>query len=441
MKINHLPLFFLLLCLVGLHAKAQKLRASEIKTMLDTSSVLENSFTGFVLYDPKKEQVIYEQYPHKYFTPASNTKLYTYFAASRVLGEEVPALGYTLKNDSLIFWGTGYPLLLHPEFNDSTVLNFLLERPEKLFYYSRTTTDKRLGPGWSWGDYAWYYSTEKSKFPIYGNHVNIRLKGNFDSLLVHPPSFKENIKIMDGAPPEDDWPIYRAETSNDFYYYPAADTFLTGYDTKIPFTYSDELFVDLLEDALHKKIKMHKSDSILSGEILRLGSTDTLYRKMLQESDNFLAEQIIMMTASELNDTLGINLGIKWVKDSLMQDFPDEPIWVDGSGLSRYNMFTPSTTVKLLTELMEKPSTEKLFKLLPSGGESGTIKRWYAGEDKPYIFAKTGTLSNNHCLSGYLVTKKKKTLIFSFMLNHYTVYTSQTKKVMQRVLEYVRDHY
>jgi len=436
------PPFLLLLLLGCLSAHAQRLNKKHIRTMLDTPKVLQQCFTGFVLYDPQQKKTLFERYPDRYFTPASNTKLYTFYAASQLLDDRLPGLGYTLRNDSLIFWGTGYPLLLHPEFNDSTVLEFLANRKEKLFYYSRPTTDQRLGPGWSWSDYAWYYSTEKSKFPIYGNHVNFRLRGSFDSLLAHPPQMKEKVRVMAGDAPEPYWPLYRAETANDFYYYPQADTFRTGYEVKVPFTYSDDLFISLLEDALHKKIKPYQVGTMPTGQYFWVGNTDTLYRKMLQESDNFLAEQIMMMSASVVNDTLGINLGIRWVKDSLMQGFSDEPLWVDGSGLSRYNMFTPRTTVQLLEKLAQSPRVNKMADLLPAGGKSGTIRSWYGREGQdPYVFAKTGTLSNNHCLSGYLFTKSGKVLIFSFMHNHYKGGSSPTKKVMERILDYVHERY
>ncbi len=432
---------FLLLFSLCRNANAQKLNTGDIRLMIDTATALKQSFTGFVLYDPKKDEMLFENYPDKYFTPASNTKLYTFYSATKILGDSIPTLGYKIQGDSLIFWATGYPLLLHPDFNDSTALNFLASRTEKLFYYDRPSTDERFGPGWSWDDYTSYYSSEKSKFPIYGNHINFRFKGSLDSLLVFPEEFKENIIVKEGKAPSEFWPLYREEFENTYYYYPEADTFKSGRDVKMPFMYSENLFIDLLENAIHKKIKKFESDEILHGSLLQTAETDTLYRKMLRESDNFLAEQIMMMCSSELSDTIGIDLGIDWVKENFMQDFPDEPIWVDGSGLSRYNMFTPRTTVRLLTELLKTAGKEKLFDFLPAGGYTGTIENWYKGKNGPYVYAKTGTLSNNHCLSGYVLTKKKKTLIFSFMLNHYIVYTSRTKKVMQQVLEYIYENY
>ena len=107
--------------------------------------------------------------------------------------------------------------------------------------------------------------------------------------------------------------------------------------------------------------------------------------------------------------------------------FPNGLTWRDGSGLSRYNMFKPNEIVTVLIELY-KGYGESLFELLPQGGVSGTIKSWYKGENGPYVFAKTGTLSNNHTLSGFIKCDSGKVLIFTFMANHYTVPTNQIKE-------------
>jgi D-alanyl-D-alanine carboxypeptidase/D-alanyl-D-alanine-endopeptidase (penicillin-binding protein 4) len=89
-----------------------------------------------------------------------------------------------------------------------------------------------------------------------------------------------------------------------------------------------------------------------------------------------------------------------------------------------------------LEKIYEEVPTDRLFAILPGGGQSGTIKNWYASDSgQPYVFAKTGSLSNVHCLSGYLVTKKGKTLLFSFMHNNYIVSTNEVRQEMQKVLK------
>jgi len=88
-----------------------------------------------------------------------------------------------------------------------------------------------------------------------------------------------------------------------------------------------------------------------------------------------------------------------------------------------------------------KLSRERLFKIFPAGGLSGTLKGRFVGEGKPYIYAKSGSLSNNYCLSGYLLTNSGKTLIFSFMNNHFQSSTQDQRDQLERFLQILRDSY
>ena len=143
---------------------------------------------------------------------------------------------------------------------------------------------------------------------------------------------------------------------------------------------------------------------------------------MLENSNNFIAEQILLLAANELSDTFQTKIAINYMKENYLKDLPDEPVWVDGSGLSRYNLVTPRSMVKLLEKIKNEVPYEELFATLPVGGKTGTLKeQFYAPE--PFIFAKTGSLSNNYNLSGFLKTKKGKMLIFSFMNNNFTAFS------------------
>ena len=391
--------------------------------------------TGFVLYDPEKNQTLYDFNGARYFTPASNTKIFTLFAALKILGDSVPALEYVQRNDSLIFWGTGDPSFLYKEvFYDSTIYHFLRSAQTDLYFSSANFHTTHFGEGWAWDDFNSGYSPERSAFPLYGNIVSAVADQNI--LKISPSYFTGFFKQGE---PRDETEIIRDIHQNAFVVHPAKQITEVK-EINVPFRVDSLTFYSLLADTLKRTV--HATKTPLTGNTNTLFSIhlDSLYRVMMQESDNFIAEQLLLMCANVLSDSLKTEIAIDFVKQNYLTDLPDEPVWVDGSGLSRYNLFTPRSIVKLWQKIWEIVPRERLFPLLATGGVNGTIRKWYAAE-KPYIFGKTGSLSNNHCLSGFLVTKKGKVLIFSFMNSNFTATGNSIRKNMESILQDIYEKY
>ncbi len=372
----------------------------------------QNAFIGFKLYDTGKNRLVADQYADQYMTPASTTKLFTYQAGLNYLPSTLPAMEYVIRGDSLIFWSTGYPLTLHPDHPDAIVIDFLSESDKELFYWSRPMEDERFGPGWGWDDYAGYYGAEKSVFPIYGNSVQVIVdnqKKEFSTSPTHP-----GLRFTESDSTNTRTRVNRDEFWNEFEikYKELEEGDSITVDTLIrPFRYSDPLFIDLIGQASGKQIKQiedyHRPKTF---ETLAGVAADSLYKWMLQPSDNLFAEQILMMISGNSSDTLSTEKAIKLAQAST--NIKTELVWRDGSGLSRYNMFRPNEILDVLKSI-DFSVAEKLF---PQGQTSGTIEDWYT----PNVYAKTGTLSNNHSLAGYIKTDSGKTLIFVMIANHYT---------------------
>lgn len=400
------------------------------------SEVFNGNFTGFYLYDPGKQKILADINGKRYFTPASNTKIFTFYTGLKVLGDLVPALRYVIRDDSLIIWGTGDPSFLHPDLTESPVFDFLVNIDKSVYLSFSNFYDKSFGPGWAWDDYMYAYQPEKSSFPVYGNMVQVEKKKDTTGLWVTPRTFKKFLTpVYDFQP----FPsVKRNESDNLLHYVPPDDT--VSFNRYIPFKYNPELIRELLEDTLLRKITVVNKLPDKEAVTLYGIPSDSVFKRMMQVSDNFIAEQVMLMCAGILSDSLNTRIAIKYSKDSLLADLPDEPVWVDGSGLSRYNLFTPRSIVALWEKIYETVPEERLFNLLAAGGRSGSLKNWYIS-DPPYIFGKTGTLRNNHCLSGFLKTKKGNLLIFSFMNNNYNNTSVNIKREMEIILWEIHEKY
>src|SRR5699024_6863400 len=125
----------------------------KLKEVFQQSKVFSGMFTGFMLYDPAADEVIYAQNEKKYFTPASNTKLFTFYTGLKIIPNRIPALEYVFRGDSLIFWGTGNPTFLRSDLDYGTVYHFLKQSSKNLYYSDANFKSHAQGPGWMWDDY------------------------------------------------------------------------------------------------------------------------------------------------------------------------------------------------------------------------------------------------------------------------------------------------
>jgi len=208
-----------------------------------------------------------------------------------------------------------------------------------------------------------------------------------------------------------------------------------GESLEVPYITSNQLAADLLGEAIDKKVTLIKGFEKETFIQLTTQSYDSLYTQMLVNSDNFIAEQLMLQISRKTDSVYQVKKAIDHALSNLLSDIPQKPRWVDGSGLSRYNLFTPESMVYVLKKLYREVPHDKLLSYLPAGGVSGTLEDSFKGPGgKPYVFAKSGTLSNNYCLSGFIRTKRGKLLIFSFMNNHYIGSSGERKKEIQDYL-------
>ena len=196
---------------------------------------------------------------------------------------------------------------------------------------------------------------------------------------------------------------------------------------------------DLLQDTLNEQLATIDNYNGEINEIVHSQPTDSLLKPMMHRSDNFFAEQSLLMVSQRL---LGVMNDRKIIDTLLKTDYlmmPQKPSWVDGSGLSRYDLFSPKDLVFILNKMKNDFGMYRIKNILPTGG-TGTISNYYL-QDSGYIFVKTGTLNGVVALSGFLYTKKNKLLIFSVLVNNHRSSATDIRKGIEKFIQNIRDKY
>jgi D-alanyl-D-alanine carboxypeptidase/D-alanyl-D-alanine-endopeptidase (penicillin-binding protein 4) len=415
------------------------------KKVINNSSLL-TAHVGISIYDPATGKYWYNYQGDKYFVPASNTKLSTCYAAMKYLGDSLKCF-LAIENDTaLIILPTGDPTFLHPDYKTQPAFDFLKKSKKKIYTTDIKWKSDALGSGWSWNDYNESYMAERSPMPVFGNLLK---------WIQEKETINKSEPFIIYSMPEINWPVNfstvnaknfevkRKIGENEFELIQGTEKYKELY---VPFvTHGIRSSIELLSDTLGKKISLideqnqfFKKNKFI-GQYLKTQSTDSLLKPMMHRSDNFFAEQSLLMVS---NERLGVMNDEKIIDTLLKTDFkdlPQKPRWVDGSGLSRYNLFTPQDFVAILNKMKNEFGMERIKVILPTGG-TGTISNYYKA-DSNFIFAKTGTLSGVVALSGFLYTKKGKLLIFSTLVNNHQASSTAVRRAVEKFIEEIRNKY
>jgi len=410
--------------------------AKSAKRNVINDAALQTAHVGISIYDADAGKYVYNYQGDKYFVPASNTKLPTCYAAMKYLGDSLVGMRYEMKGSDMVVEATGDPTLLHPDFKKQSVYEFLKEVNGKVVIDLSRWQDRRWGSGWSWNDYSEGYMAERSAMTVYGNVV--RFSNSVNRLHVVPQFFSNDV-VKDSLSGGD---LYPASVSRDI----AANKFFiegrskTERNIEVPFyTQSSEIIAGLLADTLHKVVQNavpRFTERKPYMKVLHSQPTDSLLKPMMHRSDNFFAEQSLLMVS---NEVLGVMNDAKIIDTLLKTDFkdlPQKPRWVDGSGLSRYNLFTPQDFVTILNKMRTDFGMQRIKEILPTGND-GTLTNYYKTESG-YLFAKTGTLSGVVALSGFLYTKKNKLLIFSVLVNNHQASATAVRRAVEKLIQELR---
>lgn len=409
---------------------------------------LEKARLG-ILIETQSGQTIYSYDADRYFIPASNVKLLTTAAALSSLGPNftIRTSVYGQPEGPLQVVGRG-----DPTFSDDELTNLA----NQLKNQGVTTIPSLLGndsyfngptvnPNWEWEDVQAGYGAPANSLILNANELGLTL---------YPQAVGQPLRVeWDDPSLQRQWQIEnfsQSVTAGQPEYIDIgrdlSRPILRVYGQLIAGAAPDtasvavpnpaDYFIDRFRQTLNRQgitvsqsglTAAAPSDPELAGV-----TSPPLAQWMVRtnrNSKNIYAEAMLKSLAGRNADD-ATAAGITAVETILERIGVDPSLYeiVDGSGLSRHNLATPEAFVDTLQAMVRSPHAATYRNSLAVAGASGTLRNRLGGVR---FAGKTGAVSHNASLSGYLEPANHPPLVLSIMLNN----LDQRGAVLRRTID------
>ena len=441
-----------LFCLSILLLMQNSVNAGVIDKTISNSGINKSSISVSVK-DVKTGKTIYKLHDKKPSMTASTLKLIT-------LAASVDTLGNDYKFSTKLYKNTNNELFLvlnADPFLSSSDLKYLIKTakdknivsPKNIFIDDYIFDNKEWGEGWQWDDDLNPLMPKFSSYNLDNNLLDIIIspaaKGAPANIYVtkfYPTTFMNLITTGD---------INDIKLSRNNHISPdiinAEGTVKEQEIVQIPINHPKRYFILRLEEAIReenmdyygdfpqKKLPL-KNVYLVAQVDHPLKSAITL---ILKDSSNFAAETVFKTAGAKFaNNTGTLENSLKMLKEYLNKlgvNDTDIKI-VDGSGVSKNNI----VTADFMSEFLVKKADDKNFTdFLPTAGEGTLNNRMLYFKDN--LRAKTGTLSDVSCISGYITSRSGKTYAFAIMINDPKTKLSDKKSLEEYILRNIFSKY
>jgi serine-type D-Ala-D-Ala carboxypeptidase/endopeptidase (penicillin-binding protein 4) len=377
-----------------------------------------NAHLGLLIVNPATGDTLYSRNAGKLFMPASNQKILTSAVALAQLGPDyryhtVIAKRGELKDSvlagDLIVIGRGDPTMSDRVHGSAANAMAALADSIRARGITRVTgalrqggnafPDSIYGYGWEWDDIG-----GESGAPI-------------DELLFNEGMVQRAAKI-EGR----DTVISVATRTPGYVYLSALYSALSQRGVRI------DGLVNLSADSLTLPYDtVYVIESPPLREILKV---------FMKPSQNQIGEALLKTIGLEKTGIGSADAGAE-VTTTQLRDWgvdSTEVVVYDGSGLSRHDLVTPRTIVRVLSAMQKDTAFSVYYDAFPIAGVDGTIRSRMKGTPaENNLRGKTGTIEFVRSLSGYVDTADGQRLVFSFLSNHFTTPVSEITRVQDAV--------
>ncbi len=453
--------YFFVLALLASAATA----ADSVKTLrADLDKIFsDKAFAGakwsVEVYSLNRSEKLYERDPAQLCIPASANKIITAAVALLRLGPDYQFKTRVLADGNikdgvlegnLVIAGSGDPSN-SPRLQAGDPLRTFKDWAEKLKERNIKAIsgdivgdggafeENSYGQGWEWNDLTQAYAAPVSALQFNENLVSFRImpgleKSSLPLIAALPlPDYLsfENRIVTEAENSSANIRIERGASSDQVVLRGSIPLKSPGIIRDVPVRFPIRYYLTALSRTLSEqgidvsKTGIRETRTTPSSSLLWTHlspSLSEIIKPLLKESLNLWAETLERVLGVELRSEGAFSKGREVVEETLsgMGIEKGSYNYADASGLSRLNLVSADTLVRILKSMHERSCFSIFYDALPVAGFDGTLAnrmKGTAAENNAH--AKTGTMSNVSAISGYVRTKSGELLAFSMIANNY----------------------
>lgn len=442
-------------------ASAPAALAARLTALLDTTP-FDRALWGIAVADPDG-RIVFERNGDRLFIPASNTKLVVATVAAALLPPDFrfrtsvyaagPVVDTVVRGD-LVVYGRGdptlsdryYPSRLAPfeqlalQLRDRGITRVEGDLVADASYFDSVA----VHPSWEHYDLNWWYAASVTALAFNDNAVDFTIA---PGRVTEPPTIRlePDLGVVRFTNRARTVGVGERRTL-DFYRAPGSNVVWAEGDVPVDARPWTENFA-VVDAPAYAGTAMHHAlerwGVIVTGRLrtvydpaayaaARAGGAlaeiqsrplRDILEPILEQSHNWYAEMLLKTLGREFRGrgswAAGLDVERRFLIDSLGVDSTMFSL-ADASGLSHWNLVTPTAFVRLLRAIRRHPRFATFRDALPVGGERGTLRaRFRDSRLRGRVRAKTGSIANTNTLSGY-VELPGGTWTFSIQLNNHT---------------------
>lgn len=402
---------------------------------------------GVAVESLRTRELIYQKDANQFFSPASNMKVITAFAALKFLGpnftyhtrlmtDSQATVNNGVLEGNLYLQYSGDPTLqledIDKLFNQLTARGIHAVRGRLMVDTSRYV-DEGISPGTESNDQAYCYGAPISTATINRNCVSFKMVPTETGKLARlefpynvPLKISNNV-VTRGAR----YCHYSFKMLPDGSYaltgcvrQPASFTIALPAGSRYGESAASALLARNGVNVIGNELPVASESQMQMLADAHSAPLSTLVVDMMKRSDNLIANALFKTVGALYNRAPATweNSGAA-VRTILKENHVDTAGMqvIDGSGLSRDNRVTPLQLLQVLTVAYNDPAVAPTYlQALPVGGLNGTLRNRLGTRDIiGKVKAKTGTMHGVSSLSGYVEGNSGEILAFSIIVNDF----------------------